>query len=293
MFHLSKVQNKVLALLSLTLVLPYMFKTTNVFDPYWEEWYLEPSGLLTQLAYGFAVVALVIRVKFVQQSILALATIWFLADFFPEDLSYWQNGVTYEFILTVLYIAGVVGFFKITLDEEALIHHELKRIYDYFQSQNSQLLGQGWLALSFILAIGGGYYVYDLQGAETIFNAGVLISTGFTIFVASYLALRLTLENLGTIKQVTSLLNDFSLNTYLTRKISSWLYAVSHTAIVLSTAYVVPQALSFGDSIWYFLIGYPVGMAIGVIVAYLVIMLLRLVIEYANAIIHVAENTSK
>jgi hypothetical protein len=44
---------------------------------------------------------------------------------------------------------------------------------------------------------------------------------------------------------------------------------------------------------WGLLIGFPVLAPLAIAGAYLVIMIIRLVFEYSNALVHVAENTSK
>jgi hypothetical protein len=44
---------------------------------------------------------------------------------------------------------------------------------------------------------------------------------------------------------------------------------------------------------WGVILGFPVLAPLAIAGAYLVIMIIRLVFEYSNALVHVAENTSK
>jgi len=88
-------------------------------------------------------------------------------------------------------------------------------------------------------------------------------------------------------------LNDFSLNSYLTRRISSWIYGLLHTAVLLGALYAVPTILSSSLPNWILIFAFPVVAPLAIVVAYLFIMIIRLVFEYSNALVHVAENTSK
>ena len=95
---------------------------------------------------------------------------------------------------------------------------------------------------------------------------------------------------LGVVKQ----LNDFSLNTYLTRRISSWIYGLLHTFILLGSLYIVPTFLSgWSTSSWALILGFPVLAPLAIAGAYFSIMIIRLVFEYSNALVHIAENTYK
>lgn len=97
-------------------------------------------------------------------------------------------------------------------------------------------------------------------------------------------------------------LSDFSLKTYLTRKISTALYGLTYVSVSAVIGLAVPvfayetlslrelfTGIGFLGPIAFF----PIGALLGLVVWFLVILLIRLTYEFANAIIHIAENTSK
>jgi hypothetical protein len=99
-----------------------------------------------------------------------------------------------------------------------------------------------------------------------------------------------------------SALSDFSLRTYLTRKISSALYGLTYVLITAVVGIGVPvygyQSLYLRD---YFTgIGFlgpiavfPIAVLVAIVIWFLVVLLIRLTYEFTNAIIHIAENTTK
>ena len=97
-------------------------------------------------------------------------------------------------------------------------------------------------------------------------------------------------------------LNDFSLGKYLTRRISSALYGVSYVFLTAVIGLGIPVYLY--DSIymqdylgWLGYLGpilfFPIAALFAGGVWFLSILIIRLSFEFANAIIHIAENTSK
>lgn len=99
-----------------------------------------------------------------------------------------------------------------------------------------------------------------------------------------------------------SALSDFSLKTYLTRKISSALYGLTYVLVTAIVGIGVPvygyQSLYLRD---YFTgIGFlgpiavfPIAVLVAIVIWFLVVLLIRLTYEFANAIIHIAENTTR
>jgi hypothetical protein len=66
-----------------------------------------------------------------------------------------------------------------------------------------------------------------------------------------------------------------------------------HTLILLGSLYLVPYFLSTTYSTWGLILGFPVLAPLAIVGAYFLIMIIRLVFEYSNALVHVAENTYK
>lgn len=97
-------------------------------------------------------------------------------------------------------------------------------------------------------------------------------------------------------------LRDFSFKTYLTRRIASALYGFTYVFLAGGIGLVLPvyayEYFGFSD----FLSGigflgpilvFPLGVAIGLVAWFFVMLVIRLTYEFTNAIIHIAENTSK
>ncbi len=97
-------------------------------------------------------------------------------------------------------------------------------------------------------------------------------------------------------------LRDFSFKTYLTRRIASALYGFTYVFLAGGIGLVLPvysyQYLNFAE----YLTGigflgpiliFPLGVALALLVWFLVMLVIRLTYEFTNAIIHIAENTSK
>ena len=117
------------------------------------------------------------------------------------------------------------------------------------------------------------------------------------MFLLVYLIHKFVTSHIADIRDVAQKLNDFSLNSYMTRKLSSWIYAFLYFGLILAVGFGIPSALSTQIGIdyapWILLFGYPISMVVGALFAYLILLLLRLVFEYSNALIHVAQNTSR
>lgn len=107
---------------------------------------------------------------------------------------------------------------------------------------------------------------------------------------------------LGVAKSWLQYLSDFSMTTYLTRRISSVLYGFSYIALFGIIGLLVPfflyDGLLMGDifrGIGYLgpIAFFPVSALVAGIVWFFSILIIRLVYEFSNAIIHIAENTTQ
>ena len=137
-------------------------------------------------------------------------------------------------------------------------------------------------------------WVNLLYSGEITLNSVVKVLAVFISVVAIFDFIhRFFEENSTAIFSFLKQLNDFSLNTYLTRRISSWTYGLIHTVVLLGALYAVPALLSSTFPNWFLILAFPVVAPLAIGVAYLFIMIIRLVFEYSNALVHVAENTYK
>jgi hypothetical protein len=97
-------------------------------------------------------------------------------------------------------------------------------------------------------------------------------------------------------------LRDFTFKTYLTRRIASALYGFTYIFFAGGIGLVLPVYSYEYFNIADYLTGvgflgpifvFPLGVALGLLVWFLVMLVIRLTYEFTNAIIHIAENTSK
>jgi hypothetical protein len=97
-------------------------------------------------------------------------------------------------------------------------------------------------------------------------------------------------------------LRDFSFKTYLTRRIATALYGFTYVFLAGGIGLVLPvyayEYFSFADllsGVGFLgpIFVFPLGVAVGLVAWFFVMLVIRLTYEFTNAIIHIAENTSK
>jgi hypothetical protein len=147
----------------------------------------------------------------------------------------------------------------------------------------------------------GSDYTYSCITDGLLVIALIVVS----LLIVAYL--RPYFDNLSThISNWLTYLRDFSIETYITRKISGWIYQVSYVVLAGCAAYI-PMYLNtdFLDSIiaGEFVIGklgiliplftFPFYLLVAAVIWFLAMAVVRLVFEFSNAVIHIAQNTSK
>jgi len=93
------------------------------------------------------------------------------------------------------------------------------------------------------------------------------------------------------IKTVLGHMKDFKLSEYLTRKVASYLYTFYFILIIGLAAIGIPIYASTTYGINQDYSAFPMVTIVGVVIAFVVILAIRLVFELAVAIVHIAENT--
>lgn len=169
--------------------------------------------------------------------------------------------------------------------------------------------------ISFIVSIYGIFLQgYNFRSNEQdighytnlFFQLVVLVIT--TLVVLEYIVDFLEVH-LDELKRILIDLNDTSIDKYITRRLSSWLYSILRFTIIVGCVVAAPYVLRsilVGDfplyyltglsltTVWWIIgLGSIVLMPIALVFAYIMILLIRFVLEYSNAIIHIAQNTSK
>lgn len=97
-------------------------------------------------------------------------------------------------------------------------------------------------------------------------------------------------------------LRDFSFKTYLTRRIATALYGFTYVFLAGGIGLALPvyayEYFSFADllsGVGFLgpIFVFPLGVAVGLVAWFFVMLVIRLTYEFTNAIIHIAENTLK
>ena len=293
MFYNLNPRSKYLLFLAIALLVPYLFKSTYFWDSYWDE-YLEASYTvgLNSISFMLIFASLIARSEYVHRSLLSLSGIWAIANFIPISFDIWFYAGT-DLFSTMLYIGGLIALGFVLVTEKAFINFQIGSYFGRVGNSQHKIFSVIWAVLTVLAALFSSWVSLLYSDAITL-NSVVKVLAVFVSVVAIFDFIHRFFEEksqviLGVVRQ----LNDFSLNSYLTRRISSWIYGLLHTLILLGTLYAVPYFLSSSFSTWGIILGFPVIAPLAIVVAYLFIMIIRLVFEYSNALVHVAENTSK
>jgi hypothetical protein len=229
----------------------------------------------------------------VHRSLLALSGIWAIANLVPRRFDDWFYGSFMELFTILLYIGGLVALSFVLVAEKAFINFQIGSYFSRIGNSQHKIFTIIWAVLTVIAALFSSWASL-LSSGEITLNSVVKVFAVFISVVAIFDFIHRFFEEkshaiLGVVRQ----LNDFSLNSYLTRRISSWIYGLLHTVILLGTLYAVPVFMSSTFPTWILIFAFPVVAPLAIVVAYLFIMIIRLIFEYSNALVHVAENTYK
>ncbi len=199
-------------------------------------------------------------------------------------------------ISTVGVIFGIVTLFMGANSIVAHLSESFRRVLSGAEHKVVNALTQIVL-LGVILWVSYGIYLFNHDQTETDFK--FFITFAVRVLMAYFIAFSLVnvihhliTTNWRTISSVFSKLDDTSINTYLTRTISSWIYAVARWATFVGMGYAVAANLNTYEG-WPQLWIFPLALPFIFLIGYLILMAIRIVIEYSNALIHVAENTAK
>ena len=293
MFYNLNMRSKYLLFLAIALLVPYLFRSSYLWDSYYDEYYEgnNTAGLNT-ISFILIFASLIARSEYVHRSILALSGIWAIANFIPMNFDDWLYAGTGLFSI-LLYIGGLVVLGIVLVKEKSFIDFQIVSYFTRIGNSQHKIFTIIWAVLTVLAALLSSW-VNLLYSGEITLNSVVKVLAVFISVVAIFDFIhRFFEENSTAIFSFLKQLNDFSLNTYLTRRISSWTYGLIHTVVLLGALYAVPALLSSTFPNWFLILAFPVVAPLAIGVAYLFIMIIRLVFEYSNALVHVAENTYK
>ena len=293
MFYNLNTRSKYLLFLAIALLVPYLFRSSYLWDSYYEEYYEGNSTAgLNTISFILIFASLIARSEYVHRSLLALSGIWAIANFIPMNFDDWLYAGTGLFSI-LLYIGGLVVLGIVLVKEKSFIDFQIVSYFTRIGNSQHKIFTIIWAVLTVLAALLSSW-VNLLYSGEITLNSVVKVLAVFISVVAIFDFIhRFFEENSTAIFSFLKQLNDFSLNTYLTRRISSWTYGLIHTVVLLGALYAVPALLSSTFPNWFLILAFPVVAPLAIGVAYLFIMIIRLVFEYSNALVHVAENTYK
>ena len=293
MFYNLNTRSKYLLFLAIALLVPYLFRSSYLWDSYYEEYYESNSAAgLNTISFILIFASLIARSEYVHRSLLALSGIWAIANFIPMNFDDWLYAGTGLFSI-LLYIGGLVVLGIVLVKEKSFIDFQIVSYFTRIGNSQHKIFTIIWAVLTVLAALLSSW-VNLLYSGEITLNSVVKVLAVFISVVAIFDFIhRFFEENSTAIFSFLKQLNDFSLNTYLTRRISSWTYGLIHTVVLLGALYAVPALLSSTFPNWFLILAFPVVAPLAIGVAYLFIMIIRLVFEYSNALVHVAENTSR
>ena len=295
MFYALSNRSKYLLFLTIALLVPYLFRPVFYYDSYWDDYYFGGSSATGSGTASFLLIfaALIARSEYVHRSLLALSGVWAIANFIPVQFSEWTDGNFESLIAVLLYVGGLVTLGSVLNAEKAFINFQFSSYFSRIASSQHKVFSAVWAVLSIVAALFFAWATYSFNSDASLNNVVKILAVFITVVAVFDFTHRFFDQKSTAILSVVKQLNDFSLNSYLTRRISSWIYGLLHTVILLGALYLVPYLLSNTFTTWGLLIGFPVLAPLAIAGAYLVIMIIRLVFEYSNALVHVAENTSK
>ena len=281
-------------MLTIMLLVPYLFRTTYIYDSYYDEYYRGASGSgLGTISFILIFAALIARSEYVHRSLLALSGVWAIANFIPVRFSEWSEGNFESLLAVLLYVGGLVTLGAVLNAEKAFGNSQFTAYMNRIISSQNKVFSAVWAVLTVLAALFFAWVTYAYNYEASLNSVIEVLAVFITVVAVFDFIHRFIDEKSIAILSVVKQLNDFSLNSYLTRRISSWIYGLLHTYILLGSLYLVPYLLSDTFSTWGLILGFPVLAPLAIAGAYLIIMIIRLVFEYSNALIHIAENTSK
>ena len=294
MFYNLNTRSKYLLFLAIALLVPYLFRSSYLWDSYYEEYYEGNSTAgLNTISFILIFASLIARSEYVHRSILALSGIWAVANFIPMTFDDWFYASFSDLFAILLYIGGLVVLGIVLVKEKSLIDFQIVSYVTRIGNSQHKIFTIIWAVLTVIAALLSSWVSLLYNGQITL-NSVVKVLAVFISVVAIFDFIhRFFEEKSHAIMSVVRQLNDFSLNSYLTRRISSWIYGLLHTVVLLGALYAVPTILSSSLPSWILIFAFPVVAPLAIVVAYLFIMIIRFVFEYSNALVHVAENTSR
>ncbi len=232
----------------------------------------------------------------------------FRGDFYRvTNTDYWHI-----LTLTLLTLFASIYLVIAAWETRTLAHSYIKRFIESIYRGNHKILAIAmFIPVLILLAIllkqlwESLFLDYEVLG-DYLYSEFLLLFQNTSIFLIAFVGfafLNPVLTNwIDIALKWTRELGDFSFKTYLTRRIASALYAFTYILLAGLIGLIIPvysyEYFNFSE----YLTGvgflgpmfiFPLGVLIALLTWFLVMLIIRLTYEFTNAIIHIAENTSK
>lgn len=263
-------------------------------------WYNPQFSTFTFLAFVLTFGSYFFRNHFYSTAFFAAGTVF--SFFLTVNAAVYANSDYSDFVNVGLGLAMVGVVFSLVslfIGEGSVIAYiatSFKRIFTVGDHKVFSGVSQGVLIGLFIWVSFGLFNFYDDEHVSDfkfyiVFLVRVILYY-FTLFTAVNALHFLISYNWSAIAGIFAKLDDTSLDVYVTRTISSWLYSVARWAAFVFLGYSFASSMhTYGD--WQQLWLFPVVLPVIFLAGYLILMVVRIALESTNSIIHIAQNTSR
>lgn len=300
MFNRELKSEKLPSVIYLFLVLPLVtFSTGSIgYGGYYSDYYgyssFSADGVLVLAGFFLS---LTVKERYLQYLFQLIATTQLLTMVFQEILSN-NFGNTSRMIALLLGVIALGVSVKVFVDHKISVTIFIKGFFNRVQTTPHVIFGRVFAVLALLSALGSGIIAltamdngrYSVPVLYNLINAIASILISLLIAEVIFFLISKNWNELASIKVA---LDDTTLNTYITRTLSSWTYLATRHFLFIAAVVAVPYTMSSLGIEWLPFFGGFFLLPLYILFAYLVLMMIRLFFEYSNALIHIVQNTSK
>jgi len=154
MFYNLNTRSKYLLFLAIALLVPYLFRSSYLWDSYYEEYYEGNSTAgLNTISFILIFASLIARSEYVHRSILALSGIWAIANFIPVTFDDWFYANFSDLFAILLYIGGLAVLGIVLVKEKSLIDFQIVSYVTRIGNSQHKIFTIIWAVLTVIAAL--------------------------------------------------------------------------------------------------------------------------------------------
>jgi len=291
---------KLFSVIYLFLAIPFVsFASSSMM---YDDYYYSYSSFFPVSTDGIYVIAgfflsLTVKERYLQYAFQLVASIKLVTLILHEILG--NSRVDAFPLLALLCGSAALGVsIKIFVDQKINPTIFIKALFGRVRTTQHVIFGRVYVVFAALSALGSGIialsdYSNDRLTLAIVYKLVNAVAMIFLSLLISEIIYFLINKNWDEIASIKRSLDDTAINSYITRTLSSWSYLVIRHFLLLFAVIAVPYTLSSMGYEWLPFIGGFLLLPLYVLFAYLALMIVRLLFEYTNALIHVAENTRK